>query len=298
VVRAWQSDNERPFFYAGPRKGAEVAAWKQAARAELAQTSKHLEYVNVMLDMIKAFERVSHEWLAIQGAKFEYPLAVLRLSIQAYRLGRTVVVDGVCSALIFASRGITAGSVHATVELRLLIIDCMTQASYVLHIVITLYVDDASLEAIGPLEVVKKAVVAAVGIFIQGMRKVGMDFSATKNCCVASTPQLAAQVVGRLPDLGIKIQRVAKSLGGAVTGGKHRNAKVQQARLAAFKTRKDQFQKLRRSIGATATCAVLRSGGTAALVYGGANMGVANTTLAKQRSAVAASSVRGGAGEI
>ena len=39
VVRAWQTSNERAYFYAGKCKGAAVSAWKQAARAELAGTS-------------------------------------------------------------------------------------------------------------------------------------------------------------------------------------------------------------------------------------------------------------------
>ena len=44
--------------------------------------------------------------------------------------------------------------------------------------------------------------------------------------------------------------------------------------------------------------AVLRSGGTAALVYGQANTGVANTTLLQQRRAVAAAFVLHGAGDL
>ena len=36
IVQAWQASNERAYFYAGASKGATVASWKQAARAELA----------------------------------------------------------------------------------------------------------------------------------------------------------------------------------------------------------------------------------------------------------------------
>ena len=43
---------------------------------------------------------------------------------------------------------------------------------------------------------------------------------------------------------------------------------------------------------------MLRTGGTAALVYGQANMGVSNTMLQSQRAAVAAASVPGGSGEL
>jgi hypothetical protein len=36
VAQAWQVANDRSYFYAGPSKGATVAAWRQSARAELA----------------------------------------------------------------------------------------------------------------------------------------------------------------------------------------------------------------------------------------------------------------------
>ena len=63
VARVWQQEHERPYFYAGSLKGAEVAAWKQAARAELAGASAMMAYVAVLLDLVKAFERVPHSWL-------------------------------------------------------------------------------------------------------------------------------------------------------------------------------------------------------------------------------------------
>jgi hypothetical protein len=57
VAQAWQLSHERPYFYAGPAMGATVAAWRQAARAELAR-GLDVPYVSVMLDLAKAFERV------------------------------------------------------------------------------------------------------------------------------------------------------------------------------------------------------------------------------------------------
>jgi hypothetical protein len=298
VVRTWQAANERPFFYAGPRKGAEVAAWKHAARSELAQTQSAIDYAALLLDLVKAFERVPHEWLLAQGVRFQYPLLVLRLSIQAYRLCRTVVVDGLCSPLLRASRGITAGAVHATVELRLLLIEGMSRASLVMYVTITLYVDDATLEAIGPAPVVRRALVVAARIFTGALHEMGMEFSPTKNVCVASTPALADSIVGSLPGLALKTARAAKALGGAISGGKVRNTAVLRKRLEAFRVRKTCFRKLRRAVGARRCHAVLRSGGTSALMYGIANTGVATSTLAMQRSAVALASVSSGSSDV
>ena len=125
-----------------------------------------------------------------------------------------------------------------------------------------------------------------------------MEFSPTKNACLASSPKLA-QTIGRaLRGLQIGVQMRAKSLGGALGAGRRRNAQVQQRRLLAFKTRKQQFQKLRRMVGARRSHLVLRTGGTAALVYGQANTGVSDSMLLAQRRAVAAASVPGGAGDL
>ena len=44
-------------------KGAEVAAWKQAARAELAKLSNGVDYAQVLLDLVKAFDRIPHDVL-------------------------------------------------------------------------------------------------------------------------------------------------------------------------------------------------------------------------------------------
>ena len=77
VAQAWQAQNERPYFFAGPSKGVEVAAWKQAARAALGAVLSE-DYAAVLLDLVKAFERVSRRWLARQGAKHGYNLYFVR----------------------------------------------------------------------------------------------------------------------------------------------------------------------------------------------------------------------------
>ena len=75
-----------------------------------------------LLDLVKAFERVPHQVLVRNAIDHGYNLWMLRLSLSTYRMHRVLIVDGVASDTMLASRGITAGGVHATVELRLLLI--------------------------------------------------------------------------------------------------------------------------------------------------------------------------------
>ena len=64
----WERANERSFLYACPSKGADVAAWKQAARAELADTCKDASYAQCLPDLVKAFDRIPYHVLIREAA--------------------------------------------------------------------------------------------------------------------------------------------------------------------------------------------------------------------------------------
>jgi len=81
----------------------------QAAKAEVAGMSRKC-YGIILVDLVKAFEKVPHDKLAAAAARRGYPLWLLRLSLDTYRMSRVVVIDGACSRQITASQGITAGS--------------------------------------------------------------------------------------------------------------------------------------------------------------------------------------------
>ncbi len=78
-------------------------------------------------------------------------MTVLRLSIAAYRLLRTLTANGICSTLLLPGSGIIAGAVHSTIELRLLLIQWMDDAVALFPslLSVTAYVDDVSLESLG-----------------------------------------------------------------------------------------------------------------------------------------------------
>ena len=101
-----------------------MALWLQAAHLEHAALSRR-ESAATLVDLVKAFDHVSHTALRDQAARWDYPTWILRLSIAAYRLGRRISISGVVSAVIVAVRGITAGSTFATTELRVLIIGAL-----------------------------------------------------------------------------------------------------------------------------------------------------------------------------
>ena len=286
VAQAWQAANERGYFYAGPAKGAQVAAWKQAARAEMAK-AMNLDYATVLLDLIKAFETIPHDWLVLQARKFGYNLYLLRLSLASYKLARTIRVAGTYAHLVVATRGITAGAGLATIELRLLLIECM-DAVAVAHPVVklTVYVDDVALEAMATYDRVKKEIVAATRKVHYHFTEMRLAFSETKNACAASKVKLGVDIALALRMLRLKHSLRVTSLGCGLGAGSWRNAGVARMRLHAFRKRRSRFQTLRRA--GVDTARLIRTGGSAAMTYGQAVMGVSDSVLLLQRRAVVA----------
>ena len=289
VVRVWRS---------GPMKGASVAAWKQAARAEWANSSD-LDYISTLLDLVKAFERVPHDWLVHHAIALNYPIRILKLSVKAYLLGRVIIVDGVASPLIWAERGITAGSVFATIELRVLLISCMDRLVYRFpSVALTVYVDDTGLEVIGPARMAIQLIVVATRFLIDCLVEMRLELSPNKNVCCASRLAIAFEVCRQLSSVKFKVAGSAKSLGAAITASRSRNTQILKNRLQAFRLRVCKYRQVRKTIGTKRTHMLLRTGGLPALVYGQANTGVSTSHLTNQRRVVGAASVATGAGDL
>ena len=136
----------------GKRHGADIAAWKQAARAELAAAATfRVGYGEALLDLVKAFDRISF-WLSVQEAiALDYPLWFIRLSLETYKLRRVIRIRKVVSKEVQAHRGITAGSGSAVTEMKLTMIRIILKAMEA-HPVVSpsCFVDDLFAEMIGP----------------------------------------------------------------------------------------------------------------------------------------------------
>ena len=148
ISRSWEAQHMMPSLYGGEGMGAQRAAWQVAFRAEAAARDG-MHYAQSLLDLVKAFEMLPHNRIAEAAMRHGYNLWLLRLSLAAYRLPRSLGIDGAYSRSVIAVLGITAGSGFATTELRLLLLDVVQSTSRAWPLVtITLYVDDATLEAV------------------------------------------------------------------------------------------------------------------------------------------------------
>ena len=136
-----------PDLYGGKGMGAQRAAWQSAYNAEAA-VAAHSHFAQSLLDLVRVFEKVPHHMLVSAARRLGYDLRVLRLTLAAYRLPRTLGIDGVHSRLIHPVIGITAGAVSATIDLKVLLYESLVATKKAWPLVqISLYVDDANLES-------------------------------------------------------------------------------------------------------------------------------------------------------
>ncbi len=68
----WGAAHSRQYFYAGQARGAQVAAWQHAARAEASALAK-ASFAQLLLDLETAFENVPHTLLAEEAAAVNDP---------------------------------------------------------------------------------------------------------------------------------------------------------------------------------------------------------------------------------
>ena len=235
VAEEWESLNKRSYLYAGAGKGAPIATWKQAARAEVASSIDGAQCGLALLDLVKAFERVQWHILVREAFRLRYPLWILRLSIAAYRMGRTVRVDSIFSFIVFAVRGITAGSGLATTELRVLMINIVDSACVLYPAVIpVLYVDDLSVEVAGTRRLVITYLIPFELCVCKRMREDLLEVSRKKSVVTSSTDWLGFELQRGLAEFGVCYSRRVKSFGAGLGAGSRRNTNVASDCLRAF----------------------------------------------------------------
>ena len=266
--------------------GADVAAFKQAARAEIAAASG-ATFAQSLIDLAKCFEVIPRDLLVREAQALGYCLYTLRASLATYAMRRTLSVAGVCSRLLRAERGITAGSAHATCELRLLIMRSIDRVAKMCTTVsMTIFVDDTAIEATGTPTTVSRDLAQVTAATCEAFQQLRLDLSPTRNKILAFVESVATNVVSKLSLFGFTAAKTAKSLGVGMGAGVRRNMQVLKARLGKFTAKTKRIRTLMKA-GADAA-RLVRTGGISSFMYGVASTGVSDSFLHKQRRAAAA----------
>ena len=226
-------------------------------------------------------------YIVTAAKRMGYCLVTLKLSLATYRLPRSVGIEGNYSLIIIATMGFTAGSGFATTELKLLLLEVVTdiQAAWPL-VVITLFVDDLTIEATHESSaMVTYAVSGATDQAIKHFeQKLQLGTSAKKSGSVGSSMEMARRVVKNTKLKRLNTWKSTKLLGTRAGGGRRRCTTALSVRPPAFKKRISRIQILRKK-GFRAT-AIARTAGIPMITYGVDTIGMANTHLLNARRAI------------
>ena len=274
IAREWETETAGPEFFGCQGMGAQRAAWSAAFEAEAA-TLVGQDPAAAMLDLVKAFEMISHQDLVRAAKEVGFSLRVLRMSLAAYRIARTVGVDLVYSRQVTATKGITAGSGMATSELRMLLTETIFAVRKAWPVKLKLYVDDLTIAASGDGYQIACNVSAATDMAVAAFRKLGFDVNVKKSVAVANRPRVLATMLQHCRSGVLTATRATKLLGTSFAAGAGRAVAVLRDRIAKVKKVAHRAQELSR-LGLSAV-EYVRGAAIPAMLYGCEVTGVSDS---------------------
>ena len=195
-------------------------------------------------------------------------------------MSRVLRVRKVVFGLVWAVRGMTAGSGFATTEMRAVMIHLVEKALQAHPSVTpTVFVDDLAAESAGPDKWIKTELGGFIEIIVDGFKANHFELSGTKSLVTASTDELGEMMVDLWQGSGIciKYAKKVKALRVGIGAGVRRNVDVMRHRFKTMKKRGPRFRRLGK-LGISAS-RLLRIGAKAAITYGQAILGVSNSLL-------------------
>ncbi len=150
LVRKWEASigTQVQGFNNEPGRRITDAMYRNGMRGDLLG-AKGPSYhgLELLRDLAKAYEAVRRPMLWEPATKHEYPSWLLRLSLNAYGWDRRLEMQaGMVGPSIRVTKGICAGSAHATYELKLYLLDYLVEAAGRFQwLKVSIHVDDFSL---------------------------------------------------------------------------------------------------------------------------------------------------------
>ena len=283
----WERDNARSYFWGGAAKGAEQCVWHQALRSEWASGAGQCS-ASALLDLAKCYEKVKHGLLADKCQQHGFNAIVARLAISLYAGPRRLVANGAVSRQMCTKQGILAGCTFATTLLRVLLISsCDATALHWPSIRLGVFVDDASLQAVGLEEFVVTQLSESTAFLAECFEQdLFMQVSRAKSVLLGSSRALAMRLAARLRRWGFMVADNAKNLGCDFASGKRIKRSSQIARRMKSQRRLHRFKVLRKAGASLGR--VAHSGLSPACAYGFKVTGMPDGELQRVRRLVRA----------
>ena len=184
-VNQWKLKCAKAWDWSGTGSGAEAAAWEALVAHEaddITCTDPESEMeATVIMDLVKAFERVSLKVVWQWAKYYNFPLSVAAMVLQIFHFPRRVIVQGCTSEEVRTAAAIVAGSKYSVLLLKMVITWPMDR---LLHLFPTIslhtYVDDIKARLRDKQRLLVEKVPELVDAMTGLLEKVGMEASLGK----------------------------------------------------------------------------------------------------------------------
>eukprot|EP00959_Pyramimonas_sp_CCMP1952_P430189 9010314-Pyramimonas_sp.AAC.1 len=178
-------------FNMAPRRSTTDGVWRQAVRSALADESG-MKVGMLLADLLQCYEHVRHLSLWEECKLADFPLHVLRTAISSYRWPRVIMMDRVCSPLLYPDQGIVAGSSTATFEIKAFMVPMVQDLEPIENTSFTIHVDDlevdgAHREVAGCLNCIAQM---AGQLFSACANRLGLPISLKKGCFTSNSKEV------------------------------------------------------------------------------------------------------------
>ena len=292
-AREWERQHHRSFFYGGAGRSCEDAVWAQAFDAEHSK-SIGLDSLSSMLDLGKAYERVTHRGLVAACRRHGSPLRRLKLLLSVYGGRRRLCVGRWKTDAIKVGLSIIAGCGFATSLLRVVLLsplDALLRCWGSLKLYVA--VDDLTLAAHGRLRDIELAISKGTDSLCVELERLGLEISLTKGNVISSNLGAGQRVTRKLSRWGFQLHHSVRNLGVDFGMGKTASWGVLRSRLKKLGSRASRFMALRNAGAKLGK--VFRVGGVASVLHGARVRGVPAKALQQART-VNARAIAGKAG--
>jgi len=279
----WAARNDRAFFAAGKGRCTTDPAWRHSVRNQISR-AKGDEVAALCWDLRKFYETVSWARLREQAVKHGFPLTLVDITINAYRMARVVTYEGRPAADVYPSRGIVAGDSLSDVLVKLYYLETLDEFAVANPSVgLEVYFDDLQISARGPARLVQKTLPEAAS----NLKKcIEVDLQATlaidKATLTASSQDLLCNLREAIGAPAGPVVEVAQFLGvdsqlGRCRRKVFRKSKLKQ-RISTVAARRPRLRRLRSGTGKGAV-KIFTTGVLSAASYGAETMGISNKDL-------------------
>jgi len=290
---AWTSRNDRPYFAAGRARSTIDPVWRQSILNHLTKV-RGQHAVSLCWDLRKFYETLSHSRLVNMAKKYEFPLPMLMVALNAYKMSRVVTFEGQASAGVYPTKGIIAGDSMSDALVKLFYIQAFdTFVEDHPNIDFNVYYDDLQIAARGTQQEIIKEVTEAAHALKATIETDMLATLAFDKATVTSDSQAVCDILrAKLGDCAGPPTRLAQFLGIDNMLGRRRTTLARGSkwkdRARAARKRKPRIQRLAAGRPAGAL-KVFVAGILPAMTYGVEVLGVSNIELKDmQKQALAA----------